>query len=163
MRSTLRNSLLAAFTIAFALPGFYAAQTPAAAPSILTRHYQEGETLSFHMKATNKDRLHTTAYEIDADGVVKKNAAGNFTEEYAWTNLVVNGKPAALSPAIKDFRQTLSLDPAVPSGLPNLRQVIQIVGPITDLLTFYADLWLSTRLNKFAKPDEHFYFYKISF
>jgi hypothetical protein len=33
-----------------------------------------------------------------------------------------------------------------------------MVGPITDMLTFYADLWLSTRRNKFAKPGDHFYF-----
>jgi hypothetical protein len=148
--------------LALALPSFCAAQTPAATPSILTRRYQEGETLNYHMKATNKDRVHATTYEIDAVGVVKKNVAGNFSEEYAWTNLVVNGKPGTVSPAIKDFRQTLSLDPAVPSGVPNLSQVIQIVGPITDMLTFYADLWLSSRLNKFAKPGDHFYFDKMS-
>jgi len=164
MYRRLRTSFLLAlaFIVALALPKFCAAQTSAGAPSILTRHYQEGETLNYHMKATNKDRVHTTAYEIDATGVVKKNAAGNFAEEYAWTNLVVNGKPVAVSPAIRDFRQTLSLDPAAPSGLPNLSQVVQIVGPITDMLTFYADLWLSTRLNKFVKPGDHFYFDKMS-
>jgi hypothetical protein len=144
-----RNLFLLSLIIALALPGICAAQTPVATPSMLTRHYQEGEKLAYHMKATNKDRLNMTAYEADAVGVVKKNAAGNFIEEYAWTNFVVNGKPVTMTPAMNDFRQTLSLDPATPSGVPNLSQVVQLVGPITDMLTFYADLWLSAKLNNF--------------
>jgi hypothetical protein len=143
---------------AIALPGICSAQTPPAAPSILTRHYQEGEKLTYHMKASNKDRVNSTAYEIDGVATVKKNAAGNFVEEYAWTNFTQNGQPFVMTPAMKDFRQTLSLDPATPSGVPNLSQVIPMVGPITDMLTFYADLWLSSKLNKFAKPGDHFYF-----
>jgi hypothetical protein len=46
--------------------------------------------------------------------------------------------------------------------VPNLSQVVQIVGPITDMLTFYADLWLSTKLNKFVKSGDHFYFGAMS-
>jgi hypothetical protein len=153
-----RNLFLLNLVAILFSPGICAAQTPAPSPSILTRHYQEGEKLTYHMKATNKDRLTTTAYEADAVGVVKKNAAGHFVEEYAWTSFVVNGKPVAMSPVMKDFRQNLSLDPGVPSGVPNLSQVVQLVGPITDMLTFYADLWLSTKLNKFAKSGDHFYF-----
>ena len=38
----------------------------------MTRHYTEGEKLSYHMKATNQDRHGTLRYEIQADGVVKK-------------------------------------------------------------------------------------------
>jgi hypothetical protein len=158
MYSRRRTLFLLALIAGPALPGICAAQPPPVSPSILTRHYQEGEKLIYHMKATNKDRLTTTAYEADAVGVVKKSTAGNFFEEYAWTNLVVNGKAVAMTPAMKDFRQDLSLDSAVPSRVPNLSQVVQLLGPITDMLTFYADLWLSARLNKFAKPGDHFYF-----
>jgi hypothetical protein len=149
------------FVIAMAsalLPSICAAQTPAAAPSILTRHYLEGEKLTYHMKATNKDRVNNTAYEIDAVGTVKKNSTGNLVEEYSYTNFVVNGKPVDMTPAMKDFRQNLSLDSATPTGIPNLSQVVQMVGPITDMLTFYADLWLATKLNQFAKSGDHFYF-----
>jgi hypothetical protein len=162
MRSRLRNLFLLVLMTTITLPGVCAAQTSTVAPSILTRHYQEGEKLNYHMKATNKDRVNSTAYEIDAVGTVKKNVAGNLVEEFAWTNFVVNGKPFVMTPAMKDFRQSLSLDPATPSGVPNLSQVIPMVGPITDMLTFYADLWLATKLNKFAKPGDHFYFDAMS-
>jgi hypothetical protein len=158
MYSRSRNLFLIFLISVFAVPSLCAAQTPPASPSILARHYQEGEKLTYHMKATNKDRVNSVAYEIDGTGVVKKNAAGNFVEEFAWTNFVMNGKPVETTPAMKDFRQSLSLDPATPSGVPNLSQVIPMVGPITDMLTFYADLWLSTKVNKFAKPGDHFYF-----
>ena len=47
------------------------------------------------MKATNQDRHGTLRYEIQAEGVVKKNAAGQFIEEFGWSNLVVNDKPTA--------------------------------------------------------------------
>ena len=158
MHSRLRNLFLLILMATITLPLICAAQTPAAAPSILTRHYQDGEKFTYHMKATNKDRVNNTAYEIDGTATVKKNAAGNFVEEYAWTNFVVNGKPFVMTPAMKDFRQNLSLDPAAPSGVPNLSQVIPMVGPITDMLTFYADLWLAVKLNKVSKPGDHFYF-----
>lgn len=162
MSSRTRSLLLLILIAVMVLPGVCAAQTAAAAPSILTRHYEEGEKLSYHMKATNKDRVTAQAYEIDGIAVVKKNSAGNFVEEYAWTNFVLDGKPFPMTPAMKDFRQILSLDPAVPTSVPNLTQVIPMVGPVTDMLTFYADLWLSTKLNKFAKPGGHFYFDAMS-
>jgi hypothetical protein len=158
MYSRLRNPFLLALTVAMVSPVVCGAQTTPAAPSVLTRHYQDGEKLAYHMKATNKDRATSQAYEIDGIATVKKNATGNFVEEYAWTNFVLDGKPFPMTPAMKDFRQNLSLDPASPSGVPNLSQVIPMVGPITDMLTFYADLWLSTKLNKFARPGDHFYF-----
>src|ERR1700674_105630 len=62
---------------------------------LLARHYQEGEKLSYHMKASNRNRVRTLTYEIQADGVVKQNAAG-FFEEYAWSGLLIDGKPVAL-------------------------------------------------------------------
>jgi len=49
------------------------------------RHYLEGEKLTGRMKATNRDRLTTTSYEAQADGMVKKDSAGQFVEEYAWS------------------------------------------------------------------------------
>src|SRR5207245_11561138 len=75
------------------------AQTAPPASSLLARHYQDGEKLSYHMKGSNRGRTSTTVHEVDATGVVKKNAAGKFVEEYAWSNLVVNGSPVAFSPA----------------------------------------------------------------
>lgn len=132
------------------------AQTPPAAPSLLARRYQEGEKLSYHMKGSNRGRNGTTVYEADATGVVKKNAAGKFVEEFAWSNLVVNGAPVALSPAAAAFRQQVSLDAFM--GVPDLSQVVPLIGPITDTLTFYVDLLLATRQGSLAKPGDHFYF-----
>src|ERR1700690_1571439 len=96
------------------------AQTAPAAPSLLARHYQEGEKLTYHMKGSNRGRTGTTMYEADATGVVRKNVAGKFVEEYAWSNLVVNGSPVTLTPAAAAFRQQLSLDEF--SGVPALSQ-----------------------------------------
>jgi hypothetical protein len=141
---------------------FSASQAPAAQTpgnhSLLNRPYQIGEKLVYHMKATNRGRTGTTAYEADASAVVKKDAGGNFVEEYAWSNFVVNDKPVELSAAARDFRQPLSLDPGSVPSVPNLSQVIPLVGPITDLLTFYSDLWLADRLGTLNHAGDHFYF-----
>jgi hypothetical protein len=126
------------------------AQTAPSAPGLLARHYVEGEKLSYHMNGSNRGRTGTLVYEADAAGVVKKNAAGKFVEEYAWSNLVVNGAPVALSPAAAAFRQQLSLDEF--SGVPDLSQVIPLIGPITDTLTFYVDLLLATRQVRWPSP-----------
>src|SRR5216684_1194489 len=132
------------------------AQTAPSAPGLPARHYVEGEKLSYHMKGSNRGRTGTMVYEADATGVVKKNAAGKFVEEYAWSNLVVNGAPVALSPAAAAFRQQLSLDEFL--GVPDLSQVIPLIGPITDTLTFYVDLLLATRQGSLSKPGDHFVF-----
>ena len=132
------------------------AQTAPAAPSLLARRYKEGEKLAYHMKGSNRGRTSTTLYEADATGVVKKNAAGKFVEEYAWSNLMVKGAPVALTPAAAAFRQQVSLDDFM--GVPDLSQVIPLIGPITDTLTFYVDLLLATRQGSLAKPGDHFYF-----
>jgi hypothetical protein len=131
---------------------------PASSPSLLARRYHEGEKLSYHMKATNRNRTVTNAYEVDAVGVVRKSAAGAFTEEYAWSNLVLNNQAIAPTEAMQKFRQVLSLDPGAPPLVPNLSNVVQLVGPITDMLTFYADLWIAIRMNHFAKAGDHLYF-----
>jgi hypothetical protein len=126
---------------------------------LLSRHYEEGEKLSYHMKATNQDRHGTLRYEIQANGVVKKNAPGQFVEEFAWSNLVVNDKATALSAASADFRQPLSLSPGYTLSIPNLSQVDPIlIGPITDLLTFYADMTVAAGQGTLTHPGDHFYF-----
>jgi hypothetical protein len=110
------------------------------------------------MKGSNRGRFATTIYEATARGEVKNDAAGKFFEEYAWSNLIVNGKPAALSAAAKDFRQRVSLDPDVTPSVPNLSEVIPLIAPITDLLTFYSDLWLANRLQKLNRAGDRSYF-----
>jgi hypothetical protein len=118
-----------------------AAQSAAPTPSPLARHYTEGEKLTYHMKGNNDG----WTYEVQASGVVKKDANGRFVEEYGWSDFKSNA-PMSLSPASLGFRQTLSFDPAIQPAIPNLSQVQPfLIGPVTDMLTFYADLWIAIR------------------
>jgi hypothetical protein len=130
------------------------AAVPASSGGPLTRHYRDGETLTYHMTAANDD-WHYTA---DASSVAKKTASGGYVEEFRWTGMTSNGQPIALAPAMVQFRETLSLDPNwMPSG-PDLSKVdLQLVGPITDLMTFYVDLWLMNKVGILQHPGDHFY------
>lgn len=124
---------------------------PASSP--LARHYTDGEKLTYHMKGANNG----WTYEVQASGVVKKNAAGNFAEEYSFSDFKSNGGQE-MSPASLNFRQTLSLDPAAPPSIPNLSQVQPfLIGPITDLLTIYADLWMAAKQGTIAHAGDHVY------
>jgi hypothetical protein len=130
-----------------------AISTAQTAPSLLARHYTEGEKLTYHMKAKNDG----WNYEVQADGMVKKDPAGHFIEEYGWSDFKSNA-PMTLSPASLNFRQTLSLDPANPPSIPNLSQAQPfLIGPITDMLTFYADLWMAAKQSTLAKAGDHAY------
>ena len=131
----------------------YAQDTPTA-PVTLARRYREGETLTYRMKGQNE----RWQYQIKAAGAVKKNQDGKFTEEYAWSDLMSQGKPFALTPASLEFRQVLSLAPDTPPAVPNLSTVQPVlIGPITDLLTFYADLWLAAKTGQLTHAGDHFY------
>ena len=160
-----RQFLAYSFAIAV-ISAFAAAQADAvndgghARPQkLLSRHYVDGTKLSYLMKATNQDRHGTLRYEIQADGVVRKNAAGQFVEEFGWSNLVVDGKLKTLSDGSANFRQSLSLEPGYMLTVPNLSQVDSIlVGPITDLLTFYADMTVAVGQGNLSRPGDHFYF-----
>lgn len=129
------------------------AQMPAPTAGPLTRHYRDGETLTYHMTATNED-WHYTA---DASGTAKKTANGSYTEEFRWIGITSNGQSITLTPAMVQFRESLSLDPSLmPSG-PDLSNVDpKMVGPITDLMTFYVDLWLMNKIGILQHAGDHF-------
>lgn len=121
----------------------------------LHRQYRDGERLAYHMKALNE----AWHYEIDADGVVKKDSAGRFFEEYEWTHMTSSGQPVPLAPSVGDYRQKLTLDPEQNPSAPDLTRVDpKLIGPITDMMTFYADLWLVNKLGVLKKTGDHFYF-----
>jgi hypothetical protein len=83
-------------------------------------------------------------------------AVGTHIEELAWTNLKFNGQPILLS--ADSSRQRLSLDPAVTPSLPDLSKVNpMLIGPITDLFTFYADLWLAIKTGALQHAGDHQY------
>ena len=123
--------------------------------NVLLRSYREGEKLTYHMKGINEE----WHYEIRADGIVKKDSDGTYFEEYGWSGLISGKQKVVLSPASLNFRQQLTLDPKRNPGFPNLSQVEpRLIGPITDLTTFYSDLWLSVKTGKLAHSGDHFYF-----
>lgn len=123
------------------------------APSPLARHYTAGEKLSYHMKGDNDGWI----YEVQANGIVKQDTNGRFVEEYGWSDFKSNA-PMSLSAASLSFRQTLSLDPAIQPSVPNLSQVQPfLIGPITDLLTFYSDLWLAIGQHSLTHAGDHAY------
>ena len=143
-----------------AAPAWLAAQTPAAPAASplpanpLHRQYREGETLVYKMTGTNEN----WHYSVRAEGTVKKNDRGAWFEEYRWTDMTSDGEPYTMTPAMADFRQKLSLDPNAMPSLPNLTQVDpKLIGPITDMMTFYVDLWLAGKLGVVKKPGDHFY------
>lgn len=132
-----------------------AAQTPAPRAGPLTRHYRDGETLAYHMTATN-DESHYTA---EASGVARKTASGSYVEEFRWTGMTSNGQPIVLAPAMAQFRELLSLDPSSMPSAPDLSNVDRrMVGPILDLMTFYIDLWITNRIGVLQRAGDHFYF-----
>ena len=122
---------------------------------LLIRRYRAGERLTYDMKGTNGN----WRYLIQARGVVKRNRNGTFVEEYAWSNLVSNGATIRFPQASAQFRQMLSLDARVPPAISNLGAVSpMLIGPITDLTTFYADLWLAMHLGpKLSHAGDHSY------
>jgi len=146
-------------SIALAALGAGASQESSRAGGPLARRYRDGEKTTYHMAATNKDLHRDLSYEVDAVCTVKKNAEGLFVEESEWTGLVVNQKPVQLPTGKDAIHQTLSRDPAFKLGIPDLSKVPpMLIGPITDLLTFYADLSLAGREGKLGKAGDHFYF-----
>jgi len=126
---------------------------------LLVRRYRDGERTAYHMTASNKDVHRNLEYEADAVCTVKRNADGVFAEEFEWTRLVVNRNPVPLPTGEEAIHQVLSRDPAFRLGIPDLSKVPpSLIGPITDLLTFYADLQLAARDGKLRTPGDHFYF-----
>lgn len=155
-----RTAAMLAFLAGLGCLGAYRAcgqnsATESRRANLFTRHYQERERLSYHMKATNKDRLKTMSYEAEADGVVKKDTAGHYYEEYRWSQVIWDGQAAPVAP---DFRQILSLDPGSRPQLPDLQHAgSALVGPTLDLFTFYTDLMMALDRPSLNAAGDHVY------
>src|SRR3974377_614811 len=83
------------------------AQASSASHNPLLRQYRVGETLVCRMKGVNEN----WHYEIQADGIVKKDSAGAYFEEYRWSNMLSDNQPVVLPPASVEFRPQFSLRP----------------------------------------------------
>lgn len=112
----------------------------------LARRYAGGETLRFAMTGVNRSRESERTYTAECEGVVLRDAGGAFVEEFRWTSLRVGGREIALDEGSRSFRQRMSLDPSAEMAIPDISAVNpMLIGPILDLMTFYADLQPSLR------------------
>jgi hypothetical protein len=122
---------------------------------VLVRRYVEGERLQYLMKGQNDG----TTYEVRIIGVVKKGADGRLLEEFSFSNFISNGKPVALSPSAEAFRVGVRLQKGEPPFTPpDLSKAPRLIGPITDLLTFYSDLFLAMFEGELRNAGERFFF-----
>lgn len=120
---------------------------------LLVRRYQEDENFGYLMTARTND----SAYEVRLTAIVSRDAAGRFVEEYAWSDLVIDGIPRQLTPASRQFRQAVTLNGDAPFVFPDLSRLQPgLIGPVTDLLTFYADLFLAMHAGQLRAPGDRF-------
>lgn len=124
----------------------------------LLRRYREGEKIAYRMSATSTGKEGAARYEVRAAGEVKRDSAGVLYEELAWSDLSVNGSRVALPRASRRFRERLSLSPSYRLAIPDLRRLHPgLVGPVVDLLTFYADVQIAAREPGLAQQGNHVY------
>jgi hypothetical protein len=153
MKTRLQIAVMLGLSVAGA--ALLAGQAPAPVANPLHRQYREGETLVYRMTGVNEN----WHYTIQADGVVKKDGAGVYFEEYRWSHMESDGQALKLSDGTAAFRQRITLDPNQNPTMPDLSKVDpRIIGPVTDLMTFYVDLWLPNKLGQLKKAGDHFYF-----
>jgi hypothetical protein len=111
------------------------------------------------MTASNRRPGRTTSYEATADGVVQQDTSGHFYEEYRWSSITIDGNAVTLSADAAPFVQLLSLSSAYTLSMPNLSRVHPaLIGPVTDLLTFYADAWLVMQQSDLRRPGDRVLF-----
>lgn len=131
----------------------FSAQTTTTTPPkrLLERRYVDGQTLSYRMKGKNNNWL----YEIRVIGTVRKNADGRFVDEFVWSDFVSDGTPRALRTETQALRAQVTLEGGNPFVMPNLADAGPIVGPVTDMLTFYADLFLAMHGGMLREAGDH--------
>jgi hypothetical protein len=133
-------------------------QPPAGRTSPIARQYRAGERITYHMTGSNRGPGKTARYEADARGVVVEYKPGSFVEEFEWSNLIVDNRAVTLPAAADAVRQRLSLEQGYRLSVPDLSKAHpSLIGPITDLLTFYADYHLAGRDGKLVRPGDQFY------
>jgi len=107
-------------------------------PRLLARRYVEGNRLRYRITGNENG----TTYQVTIVATTTKRTDGRFVEEIAWSDMVVNGAPRALTPTSQAFRVAVTLEGGAPFDWPDLSKAPGIIGPVTDMLNFYADLFL---------------------
>jgi hypothetical protein len=148
--------LVLCLTLSGPFPLFSQTVVVPATQSTLSRHYEPGERLVYRMHGINEGHSSTRRYDALATGLVIKDASGNFIEQFHWSDVHSNGETFTLSPESQQLQQTVSLDPGHRLAMPSLTTVQPaLIGPIADLLTFYADVQLAMRQKGLIHVGDH--------
>jgi hypothetical protein len=91
------------------------------------------------MKAENNG----AKYQVLITSTTRKKGDGSFVEEVGWSDLVSDGKPRVLTSTAEAFRLEVTLGGGLPFVMPDLSTLPGLVGPVLDVLTFYADQFLA--------------------
>ncbi|OGR95879.1 MAG: hypothetical protein A2016_10890 [Elusimicrobia bacterium GWF2_62_30] len=127
-------------------------------PGPIHRSYTEGEVFKYRLTLEYSETAGKDSVTIsDGEGAVKKGADGVFYEEWKWTGTSRDGSAAVLTADALSSRQFLSLDPGYKLSIPDLSKAYQLIEPITDTLTFYADVQLAARKGLLLKAGEQLY------
>jgi hypothetical protein len=130
------------------------AETPA--PLGLRRTYTEGEIFKYKLELDHSTTGTDASTAVSSATVtVKKRADGVFYEAWQWTGIQKNGREIKLPPESRDFRQLLSLDAGFKLAIPDLSKIYPLIEPVTDALTFYADVRLAARKGLLLKAGDH--------
>jgi len=110
---------------------------------LLKRRYRIGDEWSYRMEGVNNgDR-----YALTIAGAVRQRTDGHSIDELTW-------------PGPQDLRQVITLDGTAGPFLPadvaaGIAKAPRLVGPFTDMLTFYADLYLAMHQDGLQKAGDH--------
>jgi hypothetical protein len=132
-----------------------AAQNVPQSERLLARRYVDGERLQYLMKGQDDG----TTYEARLTATTTKNAEGRVVEEFAWSNLIMGDSARPLSPTAQQFRLAVTLEGGMPFVLPDLSKAQGLIGPVTDLMTFYADLFVAMHQGTLRRAGDHFLFH----
>ena len=102
-------------------------------PRLLARRYVEGNRLRYRMTGNENG----TTFQVTILAMTTKPTDGRFVEEIAWSDMVVNGAPRALTSTSQTFRVAVTLEGSSPYEWPDLSKAPGIIGPVTDMLNFY--------------------------
>jgi hypothetical protein len=132
-----------------ALAAFSTRALPQTSP-FLARHYTDGERVSYLMKGSENE----TSYEVRVTATTAKRTDGQFFESLAWSDARINGQARSLSAAAQQFRLAVTTDGTMPFALPDLSKAEGLIAPVTDAMTFYADLFIAKRQSGLRQPGD---------
>ena len=122
-------------------------------PRLLARRYVEGSRFRYRMTGNENG----TTFQANIVATTTKRTDGRFVEEIEWSDMVVNGAPRALTPTSQAFRVAVTLEGGSPYEFPDLSKATGIIGPVTDMLNFYADLFLAMHQGSLRQAGDRFY------